>query len=482
MMKLSKSDYVLGCSCPKALWLRKNRKDLCEDTSESFSEKGYVVQNLAHRLYPEGVMIDAKPWEVSKGAKLTQKLSQEKEVLFEAVAELSWGAFCRTDILQKNGKGWNLVEIKSTNSVHPEHIDDLAFQYYVFSEAGYKIKKCFILHLNKEYVRGKELDISSLFKAEDITMQVLHKYEETVEQAVRLYDVQNQKQEPSIFVDKNCLDCEFFAYCGKHIPEYSILNIFRADKIKKVYEQNHSYDVENLNAENYEGSIATDIKSWQNKEINVDKDAIKKFLQELVYPLYYLDYETIMSAIPLFENSSPYQQIPFQFSLHVQEEQGGECRHIGFLHQEKTDPRRALAEFLVQSCGKEGSVIVYNANFEKSRNKELAEMFPDLAEDILAINDRVVDQLIPFRNRALYHYSQQSSASIKKVLPAFTSLSYDELKIHNGSEAMDRYLDFMEGNLSPKEEQDMFQALEVYCGQDTYAMVLLMDVLYNAAK
>ena len=205
-------------------------------------------------------------------------------------------------------------------------------------------------------------------------------------------------------------------------------------------------------------------------------------MQKLVYPLYYLDYETVMPAIPLFEGSRPYQQIPFQFSLHIQKKQGGECKHTSFLHKQKTDPRRALAEFLIQSCGKKGSIIVYNANFEKSRNKELAEMFPDLAENIHAVNDRIVDELIPFRSRFLYHYLQQSSASIKKVLPAFTSLSYDELDIHNGNEAMEGYLDFIEGNLTLKEEQNLFQALETYCGQDTYAMVLLMDVLYKYSK
>lgn len=482
MMKLSKSDYVLGCSCPKALWLKKHRKDLYKNDSGNFIENGYDIQNLACQLYPEGIMINAEPWEVSKGAKETQKLSREKSILFEAVAELPCGAFCRADILQKSGQGWNLIEIKSTNSIHPEHIDDLAFQHFVFSKAGYQIKKHFILHLNKDYIRGRNLDISSLFKTEDVTLQVLHKQTETAAQFAQLYDLQNQKQEPCVFVDKNCLNCEFYAYCGKNIPEYSILNIFRADKIKKIYEQNGSYEVEKLDLKKYDGTNAIDIQAWQNKEIIIDKQGIRDFLQKLVYPLYYLDYETIMPAIPLFEGSRPYQQIPFQFSLHIQKKQGGECKHTSFLHKQKTDPRRALAEFLIQSCGKKGSIIVYNANFEKSRNKELAEMFPDLAENIHAVNDRIVDELIPFRSRFLYHYLQQSSASIKKVLPAFTSLSYDELDIHNGNEAMEGYLDFIEGNLTLKEEQNLFQALETYCGQDTYAMVLLMDVLYKYSK
>ena len=190
----------------------------------------------------------------------------------------------------------------------------------------------------------------------------------------------------------------------------------------------------------------------------------------------------ILQQYLLSQNSSCYQQIPFQFSLHIEDKPNGKLKHIGFLHKDKSDPRRALAESLVKNCGKKGSIIVYNENFEKSRNKELADLFPDLCQDILAINDRIVDQLIPFRNRALYHYKQHSSASIKKVLPSFTDLKYDNMEICNGGEAMERYLAFQQGKLTFDEEKTLFDALEAYCGQDTYAMVLLMNVLYQKAK
>ena len=120
------------------------------------------------------------------------------------------------------------------------------------------------------------------------------------------------------------------------------------------------------------------------------------------YPLYYLDYETVMPPVPEFEGTRPYQQIPFQFSLHIQKEKGAGVKHAGYLHKARSDPRRALAEALVKQCGQKGSVVVYNAAFERTRNKELAESFPDLKEQILAINDRMVDQLVPFRQRMLY--------------------------------------------------------------------------------
>lgn len=152
------------------------------------------------------------------------------------------------------------------------------------------------------------------------------------------------------------------------------------------------------------------------------------------------------------------------------------------MHQERSDPRRALAEALVKGCGKKGSVVVYNQQFKKSRNKELADLFPDLSADILAINERVVDQLIPFRNRYLYSPKQKSSASIKYVLPAFSDLSYKGMNIANGGDAMNKYLAFLNGTQSEEENKQMFADLLKYCGQDTYAMVLLMDMLYKWAE
>ena len=184
----------------------------------------------------------------------------------------------------------------------------------------------------------------------------------------------------------------------------------------------------------------------------------------------------------MFDGAKPYSQIPFQFSLHIQDTPVSEPRHIEFLHQERSDPRRALAEFLIKSCGEHGSIVVYNQAFEMTRNKELAELFPDLAADLLAINERVIDQLIPFRNRALYSYKQKSSASIKYVLPAFSDLSYKGMNIANGGEAMSKYLAFLEGNQTEEESKQMFADLLKYCGQDTYAMVLLMKVLYQFAE
>lgn len=483
-MYLSKSDFILACYCKKALWLKKHRKDLLEKLSDNsaFADTGYEVQELAHQLFPDAVEITTQPWEIDLAAEQTHNLSKTNRILFEAVAKLDNSCFCRIDVLRKYRNKWDLIEIKSSNNVHPEQINDLAYQYYVFSNAGYTINRCYILHLNKDYVRSKKLKIDELFKLDDFTDEVKEMQDEVSENALQLLDYQKQAKEPEVKISKSCKDCDFYDYCCANVPQYSIWDIFNAPKANKICEELNSFDIADLNASDYSGTAKIDIDTWQNQAIYYDKTLIQEFLDKLVYPLYYLDYETLMPAVPMFEKSSSYQQIPFQFSLHIQKEIGGDIKHISFLHKEKSDPRRALAECLVKNCGKKGSIIVYNEGFEKTRNKELAELFPDLRNNILALNKRVIDQIKPFKTRALYHYKQQGSASIKNVLPAFSDLSYNNMDIHNGSEAMEQYLAFQQENLSPEEEKNLFNNLEAYCKQDTYAMVLLMDILYKYAK
>jgi hypothetical protein len=219
------------------------------------------------------------------------------------------------------------------------------------------------------------------------------------------------------------------------------------------------------------------LESYLNGQDLVDAESIRDFLSELQYPLYFLDYETLMPAIPLFDGTRPFQQIPFQYSLHIQKAPSSPLVHKEFLHQDQSDPRKAFVEKLVQDCGTQGTIIVYNQAFEIARNNELAADFPEYAESIRSINNRVIDLLVPFRNRWLYHPNQKGSASIKAVLPAFTDLSYDDLDISHGGEAMRQYGAFMSGSLDASFWHALWEDLSVYCKQDTFAMVELLNVL-----
>ena len=484
-MLLSKSDYMIAYNCVKALWLKKNRKDLNPEVSTSQQaafDAGNEVQEVARKYFNGGIMIDVEPWEVDKGTKLTKDMSKKHDVIFEGFAKLPWGAFCRIDVMRKNNKDWDLIEIKASTNLKEEYIIDLAFQYYVFKKAGYSIKDCYVLHLNKNYRRDNKLNVKKLFNLEKVTNEVIDRYNEVEKLAPHFFDIQKFSKEPAKTLCKACKECQFFHYCGKDIPEYSIFDILRNPKADEVYKKRGTAEISPDILKYCTKHTIIDVECALANEEHIDKKLINNFLNSLEYPLYYLDYETLNPAIPLFQNSEPYKQIPFQFSLHIQKEKGSHPQHIGFLHKEKSDPRRRLAETLIKNCGKKGSIIVYNENFEKTRNKELAELLPDLAKDLLAINNRIIDLLVPFKQRALYNPKQQSSASIKKVLPAFTELSYKEMEVKNGGEAMDRYLAFMKGKLSAEEEKILFEGLEEYCCQDTLAMVKLVNILYKKAK
>ena len=484
-MRLSKSDYIMGLNCIKALWLKKNRKDLEQEydqrTLANF-ELGENIHNLAYSLFDGGVMVEAEHFEVDKGALLTKDLSKTYNILYEATAKLNNGCFCRIDVLERNGNAWDLIEIKSATSVKDYYIDDLSFQKYVFENAGYEIKKCKVCHIDSSYVRMGELDIMQMFKIEDVTELVAEKGTNINERIAEVLKLQAQKDEIAENIGAKCFECPFCNYCLKELPLYSIFDLFRAQKADKIYLKNNSFLVEDVKIED----LTTDNQlierdAYLNKSVYVDDKKINEWLDGLCYPLYYLDYETVQSAVPIFDLSSPYSKIPFQFSLHIQEKPNGEVKHIEFLHKEKTDPRRMLAEFLVENLGDSGSVVVYNKAFEKTINLQLADLFSDLSQDLHKINERMVDLLEPFKQKALYSYKQNGSSSIKYVLPAFCDLSYSDMEIANGGEAMDEYLLFLEGKKTIEEEEKMFSALLKYCKQDTLAMVMLVEVLYKYA-
>lgn len=483
-MNISKSDYVLGLKCPNAIWFKKFRKDLQQELNTAILERGTAVGELACEKYPGGVRITAKPWESAAIAQTRQAIADNAPFIYEATLATDTGEYCAVDILQNNNDGtWNIIEVKSTTRPHDYHYLDASFQRYVFAKCGMQIRNCYILTLNPEYVRHGELDIQALFTAHDVTADL----QDTATVATEVARIRKILNGPELGVAISKTKCNKFYECGykchcwRDIPPYSVFDAFRGTLADEVYAK-YGADLHNIPGDLYANQMhAGDIEAFLNNTEIVNPDILHDFTDRLQWPLYFLDYESIMPAVPMFDNSRPYQQICFQFSLHVQRVPGGELEHYEYLHNVAgTDPRPGLIRRLIETIGDTGSVIVYNQGFEQGRNTEMARDFPEYADNLLAINDRMLDLLMPFLGRGLYRPCQRGSASIKQTLPAFVpDMSYANMGIHNGTEASEQFMDFMMGRQTAEQTATMMQNLHDYCGQDTMAMVKLLDVVQD---
>lgn len=487
--RISKSQYLKGLQCPKALWLFRHRKDLkpeIDEQQQHVFDVGHEVGKLATQFFEGGIEITEEYYQIDKAIESTQKAIQNGQTyIFEATACSDDGAYSRIDILEKVGRSdtWNLIEVKSSASVKDYHLDDITLQRYAFINSGYHVSKSILMHLNNEYVRSGPIDVKQLFTLEDCTPIVEMKIGKVGAYVHQLLKTINEPLEPFAEIGSRCktpFECDYIHYCWQHIPHYSVYNIFSGKKLNALRVKNilHVSDVPDTFETTDRQFIEVD--AYKHNRVYKDIKELKNFLDTLTYPLYFLDYETISPAVPLFDNTSPYQTIPFQFSLHIQKTKGGTLRHVEFLHTGYDDPRPYLAKILVDNCGTKGSVVVYNQPFEEQINNGLILAFPQYANQIKNINERMIDLLVPFSKRYLYHPEMKGSASLKNVLPALVpDLTYDGLAIEDGMTASLHYLKCIQHTVSDRERETIFQNLKEYCALDTLAEVRLVEVLYN---
>lgn len=351
------------------------------------------------------------------------------------------------------------------------------------------------MYVNNQYIRHGELELNKLFNIEDITEIAKNKYDEIKENIaqINLYmNTYKENNEPQELIGMQCTKpypCEYWEHCTKNLPKPNVFDIYGGmhtdKKFEKYYEGKISFEdlqYENLNPK-YLEQIDFEIN---NKAPKIEKEPIKELLNSLKYPLYFIDFETIQLAIPEYEGTKPYQQLPFQYSLHIIEKEGAPIQHKEFLAEiDDKDFLRHFAESMIKDIPNNGSVIVYNMSFEHSRINELGEMFPDLKQELMRINNNMVDFMPPFKNRQYYMKEMEGSASIKKVLPALypddPELNYHNLPVvHNGEEASATFLS-LQGK-SKQEQEELRKGLLVYCELDTYAMVKIWEKLKEVVK
>ena len=484
-MNLSKTKYCNGIQCNKMLWLLENKPEVKEEEDlNAIMDNGNEVHEVARDLFGKHINIEFNR-DLSEMIEETNKYIKEDNIVITEGSFKYKNNFASIDILKKKNNEIEIYEVKSSTMLKDVFIEDLSYQTYILHKLGYTVTKCFVVHLNSNYKRKGELDLNKLFTIEDVTEKVFDNFDKVEKNINEINNYMNNKEELDKKITLSCFEpykCPFFKYCTRKLPEHNVFDLPRMQikkKIKFYDENNYSYE-DLLSCEindNYKKIIEY---ALYNKEDYINKEEIKKFIKTLSYPLYFLDFETYQTPIPRYDDMSPYEKIPFQYSLHYYEKENGKLIHKEFLSKEGIDPRRELAESLVNDIPYDVCTLAYNMGFEKSVIKALSELYPDLSDHLMNIHNNIKDLMVPFQKGYYYTKDMKGSYSIKYVLPSLfpneEDLNYKNLDlIHNGSEAMNAFADLE--NKSKEEIEYIRERLLRYCELDTYAMVKIYDKL-----
>lgn len=492
-MNFSKSKYTSFCQCPKITWLSKYKPEeqVVDESAMARFESGSEVGDLAMGYFGDFVEVTEYTDKKLDLAKMIEKTKAEMAKNTPVICEASFnfgGLYCAVDILRCGNGGWSIYEVKSSTHDDKEvYMLDIAYQKYVLEKCGVNVTGTYLMTIDNTYIFDGTLDIHKLFKVTDVSERVAELLPDVEPNLARAEKILADRSEPDTGIGLQCsdpYDCAFWNYCTRNIPKPNVFDLYniRNKKALKLYDSG----IYTFDALANEKSIDNVIMKMQidhllnNKETYVDKMNLRAFLDTLTYPLYFLDFESVQPVVPKYVGTKPYAQVPFQYSLHIIEREGGELIHKEFLAETGTDPLRPIAEALCRDIPMNVTVIVYNKSFECTRLKELAGYFSDLSEHLLNIRDNIKDLLVPFANGWYYNKRMGGSFSIKSVLPALfpddPSLDYHNLNgIHNGGEAMNAF-PAME-NMSPEEVAETRENLLRYCELDTFAMVKVWEKL-----
>jgi len=484
---LSKSRYLNGLQCPKLLWVASNEPERIPEpdaATQHIFDQGHLVGELAKKLFPGGTDVPADDF--MGNIAMAKELLRQRRPLFEA-GVLSGRIYSRVDILNPvNDDEWDIIEVKSSTSVKDINIHDVSFQKLCWERSGVKISKCFLACINNQYVKHGDIIPEQLFAIHDITGEVATA---SVELAIRIegmLDIIDSPACPVMDIGSHCndpYDCQMQADCWDGLPKHNVFTLYYGGKKSRELYASGIIAVSDIPAEyKLNDKQRIQCSCVASGEPYIDKEAIRGFLGSLEHPLYYLDFETFSTAVPVFDGTRPYQNIPFQYSLHVQEVPGGDVKHFEFLAADSEDPRPELLESLRRAIGSSGQIIAYNKSFEERVLNELGDAFPAYALWTADVTSRLIDLIVPFRGFYYYHPSQMGSASLKKVLPAVAGLSYEGLPIGKGDDASLAYLALMLGNMPEEEASRTRQELLEYCKLDTEGMVRITERLEEIAR
>jgi hypothetical protein len=488
MRVLSKSKILAFRQCAKRLWLEIYRPELREDSPETEArfETGHQVGDIARKLFDPkdtGILVDFKRDGIQSAFDQTAKLLTSPQPIFEAGFSAN-GALAFADIMLPAGTagkdGWHMIEVKSSTSVKDYYHEDVAVQSFVARASGVRLATVSLAHIDSKWTYPGGEQYQGLLTKNDLTEESLARDDDVKVWIADAGKIAESKIEPSLKTGSHCsapYQCGFIGYCLSKEPQakypVAVLPRIQTKALKALINDEGIIDLRNVPDEllnDRQRRVKTHTLSGKPF---FDAKGAAASLADHKLPAYFMDFETIQFAVPIWPGTRPYQQIPFQFSVHSLSATA-KIEHISFLDLSGTDPSRSFAAALVAACGAKGPVFVYNAGFETARIKELAERFPKLKKPLLAINERVVD-LLKTAQRFYYHPNQEGSWSIKQVLPTIApDLDYAKLVgVQDGGMAMSAYQEAIASETEAKRKAVIFEQLEAYCRLDTYALVRL---------
>lgn len=503
--QITKTDYLSFRFCRKDLWLQKNKPDEFKKSPPSafqleIIKEGTEVDKEAQNLFEAGFEIQGSQDEAVAETNFHLNNELKDKILFQAAIKID-NYYIRTDILKWNQKlkGYELYEVKATTKIKREkfnnHIYDLAFQHNVCKLSGLKIVKIGVIYLNSKYKKLGEINYQELFKKEDITKEVVEISKDVEEEMQLMNDYLAGPEERFCecrYRTRNENNhCGTFNYSNPDVPNYSVHDISRISSKKLFYlVEENLLDIKDVpETLKLSNNQELQVRSAQVNKPIINYEDISIFLDKIKYPIYFLDYESYLPAIPWFNNYGPYQNIVFQYSLHVLDEEMPKdadlewlkknLKHKEFLHTNNSDPSQAISRSLEKDILRnDGSVIVWHQPFEKGRNKELGILQPLKKQFFEELNDRIIDLKEIFSKGIYVDPEFRGSASIKKVLPVLVpDLSYKNLIINNGADANKIWGKMIKKELSETEIEETVKNLLIYCKQDTFAMVRIWYVL-----
>lgn len=482
---LSKSKYLAGLQCHLRLWQKCHSPELASEISpvqQAIFHTGHRVGDLATQLYPDGVLIEEDHLHHNEAVHTTRAAMEDPKV--KAIYEAGFlydDVRVRTDILQRLKEGkWNLIEVKSSTSVKEVHYPDVAVQYYVLKGAGLDIDRVFLMHLNNQYVYdGKDLDLEELFSSIDLTEEALAYQEEVPKRLAELKNMLANSDPPLMIPSRSCskpYSCDFYDYCTKDMPEHWVMQLsgIAQNKIDALAGMGID-DIGDVPDDFPLSGIQERIRTCVANNDEYIAGELKYELEDVEYPIHFLDFETLGLAIPRYAGTRSYQGIPFQWSDHILHKNGN-IEHREYLCEEDKDPREELTVKLLHALGTKGSIFMYTG-FEKEVIKGLAEHLPKHRKPLLASLDRLIDLYQIIKNN-YYHPKFHGSFSLKSVLPAIIpEMDYNDLGIQEGQEAGIEYVRMIDPSTPPKEKEKIKKDLLKYCRYDTLAMVKIREKL-----